>query len=48
MKHYFIFKYGRVFFEKVYEMYSDKDTALNFLESLQKQYNCSLLLCEVQ
>lgn len=47
MKHYFIFKYGRIYFEKVYELHSDDKTAKEFTRILSKQYGCPLICCEV-
>ena len=47
MKHFIYFKFGRVYFEKVYELYGDYGTAQDFLECLNKQYNCKLIMCEV-
>lgn len=47
MKHYLYLKYGRYFMEKVYELWSDRSTALEFQSALSKQYNCKIMLVEV-
>lgn len=47
MKHYVIFKYGRTFWEKMYDYYGDLDTARKFQRALSDSYHCTLILVEV-
>lgn len=47
MKHFLFFKYGRIYFEKIYELWGDYETALNFQKSLSKTHNYPVIMCEV-
>lgn len=48
MKHYLFFKYGRLYFMKVYELWGDYESAKDFRSGLSKQYGCPIILCEVK
>lgn len=47
MKHFIYFKYGRTFWEKVYEYFGDLDTARGFQQSLSQNYKQVIMLVEV-
>lgn len=47
MKHYYFFKFGRIYFEKIYELYGDIETAKDFQIALSKQYETNIILMEV-
>lgn len=47
MKHFVYFKYGRIFWEKIYEYFGDLKTARDFQKSLTQSYGQVILLVEV-
>lgn len=49
MKHYFIVKFIKDDIDEiVYDMWSDEETAKEFLHCFQKQLQCGLILLEVK